>query len=125
MRKVIVSKTGTPRGKGSDRYNYVAFLTEEEKAAALLGQTVLVECPWSQHHAATDYKLVVPFCTSDGRQKFGHKNYSPDPTDPNPAEIAESQRRYERELGEISDRARYLQSLTSEQRQHLFTRPYP
>ena len=43
----------------------------------------------------------------------------------NEAEIAESQRKYEHELREISDRARYLEGLTSEQRQDLFTRPYP
>ena len=43
----------------------------------------------------------------------------------NENEAVESQRQYERELNEISDRARYLASLTSEQRQELFTRPYP
>ena len=75
MESVIVSKTGIPRGKGSDRYKYVAYLTKEEKAAALRGETVLVECPWSQHCDATDYKLVVPFRTHNGRQKFGHRNY--------------------------------------------------
>tara|TARA_B100001093_G_scaffold488071_1_gene524940 strand:+ start:3347 stop:3715 length:369 start_codon:yes stop_codon:yes gene_type:complete len=122
MANAIVSKTGIPRGKGSDRYKYVAFLTKEEKKAALRGETVLVRCPWAQHCAATDHKLVVPYRTCNGTQKFGHKNYF---LDPNPAEIAESQRRYERELDAISDRARHLESLTSEQRQELFTRPYP
>ena len=77
MTNVIISRTGIPRGKGSDRYKYVAFLTDAEKEAAILGQTVLVECPWSQHHAATNYKVVVPFL-SNGRQKFGHKNYFPE-----------------------------------------------
>ena len=43
----------------------------------------------------------------------------------NENEAVESQRQYERELNEISDRARYLESLTSEQRRKLFTRPYP
>lgn len=76
MEKVIISKTGIPRGKGSDYYKAVVGLTKEEKKAAILGQTVLVECPWSQHHAATEYKLVVPFRAADGRQKFGHKNYN-------------------------------------------------
>ena len=80
MENVIVSKTGIPRGKGSDRYKYVACLTKEERTAAILGQTVLVKCPWSEHRASTDYKVVVPFRTSDGRQKFGHRNYFPDPT---------------------------------------------
>ena len=43
----------------------------------------------------------------------------------NEADAEESQRQYKYELKEISDRARYLESLTSEQRQALFTRPYP
>ena len=43
----------------------------------------------------------------------------------NENEAEESQRQHERELKEIGDRARYLESLTSEQRQELFTRPYP
>lgn len=38
---------------------------------------------------------------------------------------AEESWRYELELQDISERARYLEGLTSEQRQELFTRPYP
>ena len=71
----IISTTGIPRGSGSDRFRYVAFLTQEEKEAALSGGTVLVECPWSDHHMATEYKKVVPYRTNEGRQRFGHKNY--------------------------------------------------
>ena len=43
----------------------------------------------------------------------------------NENEAVESQRELKRELDEIDKRARYLESLTSEQRQELFTRPYP
>ena len=43
----------------------------------------------------------------------------------NEGEAEESQRELQRELDDIDKRARYLESLTSEQRQELFTRPYP
>ena len=43
----------------------------------------------------------------------------------NEGEAEESQRELQRELDNIDKCARYLEGLTSEQRQELFTRPYP
>ena len=72
---MIISKTGVPKGKGCDRFRYVAFLSVEEKQAVLRGETVLVECPWSDHHMATDYKQVYAYQSGNGAHRFGHKNY--------------------------------------------------
>ena len=71
----IISETGIPRGKGSDRFKYVAFLSEAEKQAVLRGDTVLVKCPWSNHCLATVYKQVYSYQAGNGKHKFGHKNY--------------------------------------------------
>ena len=72
---MIISKTGIPKGKGSDRFRYVAFLSTAEKQAVLRGETVLVACPWSDHRMATDYKQVYAYQSGNGAQKFGHRNY--------------------------------------------------
>lgn len=71
----IISKTGIPKGKGSDRFKYVAFLSAAEKQAVLRGDTVLVKCPWSDHCMATTYKRVYAYRSGNGSQRFGHRNY--------------------------------------------------
>jgi len=71
----IISETGIPRGRGSDKHKYVAFLSKAEIEAVLRGETVLVKCPWSNHCAATVYKEVYPYRAGNGAQKFGHRNY--------------------------------------------------
>jgi len=75
IKKPIISVTGIPRGKGSDRFKYVAFLSTAEKEAVLSGDTVLVRCPWSNHCMATTYKRVYAYRAGDGSQRFGHRNY--------------------------------------------------
>ena len=75
IKKPIISETGIPRGKGSDRFKYVAFLSTSEKEAVLSGDTVLVRCPWSNHWMATAYKRVYAYRAGDGSQRFGHRNY--------------------------------------------------
>ena len=120
----IISATGKLTGKGSQRFKSVKGLTEEEKQAVIDGKIVLVRCPWSDHPSATEFKQVTTYVDSRGRRQFGHRNFH-DNTMVNENEALESQRKYEGELDEISDRARYLESLTSEERQKLFNRPYP
>jgi len=71
----IISETGIPKGKGCDRFKYVAFLSTAEKEAVLRGDTVLVRCPWSNHRMATTYKRVYPYRAGNGSQRFGHRNY--------------------------------------------------
>ena len=73
--KPIISETGVPKGKGSDRFRYVAFLSTAEKQAVLRGDIVLVRCPWSNHCMATTYKRVYAYRTGNGSQRFGHRNY--------------------------------------------------
>ena len=75
IKKTIISVTGIPRGKGSDRFRYVSFLSTAEKEAVLRGDTVLVRCPWSNHCMATTYKRVYAYRAGDGSQRFGHRNY--------------------------------------------------
>ena len=36
----IISETGIPKGKGCDRFKYVAFLSTAEKQAVLRGDTL-------------------------------------------------------------------------------------
>jgi len=72
----IISEAGIPRGKGSDKHKYVAFLSKAEKEAVLRGETVLVECPWSDHCTATVYKEVYAYRAGNGTQRFGHRNYT-------------------------------------------------
>jgi len=71
----IISETGIPKGKGSDPFRYVAFLSAADKQAVLRGDIVLVRCPWSNHRMATTYKRVYPYRAGNGSQRFGHRNY--------------------------------------------------
>lgn len=75
IKEPIISETGIPKGKGSDPFRYVAFLSTADKQAVLRGDTVLVRCPWSNHRMATTYKQVYAYRAGNGSQKFGHRNY--------------------------------------------------
>jgi len=78
----IISATGQLRGRGSDRYRSVVFLSHSEREAVLAGKIVLVKCPWGDHHTSTPYKQVHAFTDSQGRQKFNHSNYYGETTPP-------------------------------------------
>ena len=71
----IISETGTPVGKGSQRFKRVTGLTEQEKQAVIDGEIVLVRCPWSDHPTATAFKQVTTYTDSRGQRRFGHRNF--------------------------------------------------
>ena len=73
---MIISKTGIPRGSGTDTYRWVAYLTRLEREAVRAGVTVLVACPWADAPHATRYKLVTYHSPSG---KYGHRNYYGEP----------------------------------------------
>ena len=72
----IISETGTPVGKGSQRFKRVTGLTDQEKQAVIDGEIVLVRCPWSQHPTATEFKRVTTFTDSRGQRHYTHRNFS-------------------------------------------------
>lgn len=64
-----ISKTGVARGSGSDRYRYVAYLSDDDKAAIAAGDVVLVErnAGQSEKHGRW-YVVTGPF-----NGKYGHR----------------------------------------------------
>ena len=71
----IISETGTPVGKGSQRFKRVTGLTDQEKQAVINGETVLVKCPWADHPTATAFKQVTTYTDSRGQRRFAHRNF--------------------------------------------------
>ena len=71
----IISETGTPVGKGSQRFKRVTGLTDQEKQAVINGETVLVKCPWADHPTATAFKQVTTYTDSRGQRHYTHRNF--------------------------------------------------
>ncbi len=71
----IISETGTPVGKGSQRFKRVTGLTDQEKQAVINGETVLVKCPWADHPTATAFKQVTTYTDSRGQRRFAPRNF--------------------------------------------------
>ena len=71
----IISQTGTPVGKGSQRFKRGTGLTDQEKQAVIDGEIVLVRCPWSDHPTATEFKRVTTYTDSRGQRCFAHRNF--------------------------------------------------